>query len=70
LANELIRPLHHLPIKIWPTVGGKSHHLARIFTPIAPSELHFSLFFALCANMARLLYGIGQVQGPNFGMLE
>ena len=56
LADELFRPLHN-----WPTVGGKSHHLARIFTAFSLAKLRISRKFGVSEKMARLLYGLGQV---------
>ena len=55
LPDELIRPLH------LPTVGGNSHHLARIFARFSAKNKLFSRNSALSFDMARLLYGFGQV---------
>jgi hypothetical protein len=38
--------------EIWLTVGGKSHHLARIFTCFPSGNQHFSLNFAVSTDMA------------------
>ncbi len=51
LADELFCPLHA------PTVGGKSHHLARIFTRDRRSKMEISLTPAIFDKMAQLLYG-------------
>jgi hypothetical protein len=50
-----------LSIEIWPTVGGKSHHLARIFGSFSGGNHHFHRILALSRNMAQLLYGARQV---------
>src|SRR5206468_7172313 len=51
LADELFRSLH-----LAPTVGGKSHHLARFFTPPSTAKTLKFRNFAVFTNMARLLY--------------
>ena len=51
LANELFGSLHA------PTVGGKSHHLARIFPGFSPGKLRILLKNVLSSILARLLYG-------------
>jgi hypothetical protein len=56
LPNELFCSLHKLP-----TVGGKSHHLARNFRAFPLSKMADSLSSGLSAKLARLLYGNGQV---------
>jgi hypothetical protein len=58
LADELFRPLQGLSRrKIWPTVGGKSHHLARIFGSFPPVELRKSRKMCVSGNVAQLLLG-------------
>src|SRR4051812_15272301 len=60
LADELVRPLHNLSFRIWPTVGGKSHDLARIFMLISPANgmnLRNSTVFQI---LARSLYNVRQ----------
>src|SRR4051794_40846434 len=68
LADELFRSLHALS----PTVGGKSHHLARFFALFRTSKTLKFRNFAVSANVARLLNGRMQVKGPDFefGVLE
>jgi hypothetical protein len=66
LADELVRALQKDSSKIWPTVGGKSHHLARIFTELRGAKHQFSQDSALCRTLARLLYGKGQVRALFF----
>jgi hypothetical protein len=56
LADKLVCPLHY-----WPTVGGKSHHLARIFTPLSGAKLQFLQLCALFPILARTLYVWKQV---------
>ena len=55
LADELFCSLHA------PTVGGKSHHLARIFTDISASKNRIPLNFNIFDNVARILYDLKQV---------
>jgi hypothetical protein len=55
LADELVGPLHV------PTVGGKSHHLARIFTAVSEVEVRILHKSGLFAILARLLNGKMQV---------
>jgi hypothetical protein len=61
LPDELFGPLHTSFAEIWPTVGGKSHHLARIFGLLTARKIVNSLNFAVSGNVARILYGLGQV---------
>jgi hypothetical protein len=56
LADELFRPLQGLSrSKIWPTVGGKSHHLARIFGSFPPVKSRKSRKMRVSGNVAQLL---------------
>jgi hypothetical protein len=55
LANELLTPLHA------PTVGGKSHHLARNFALSARAKTTKSLKSGFSSSLAQLLYGLSQV---------
>jgi hypothetical protein len=55
LADELFRPLH------MPTVGGKSHQLARIFTLFQALKVRKSQIFGLSRNVARALLSKKQV---------
>ena len=50
LSDELFGPFHV------PTVGGESHHLARIFGLVSLAKLRFFSLFAISGKMARLLY--------------
>src|SRR5207245_9733857 len=51
---------------IWPTVGGKSHQLARIFTAFPLEKWRIAEQFAVSTKMARLLNGSGQVRALVF----
>jgi hypothetical protein len=55
LTDELLRSLHT------PTVGGESHHLARIFSCLTEGKWLFFRVTATFKKVARLLYGLGQV---------
>src|SRR3954447_3827039 len=67
LADELFRSLH-----LAPTVGGKSHLLARFFAPLSTSKTVKFRNFTVFAGLARLLYGRIASKGPDFefGVLE
>jgi hypothetical protein len=54
LPNELFGPLHA------PPVGGKSHHLARIFTPCSSRKMKNFGSSAHSAILAQLLYSLSQ----------
>jgi hypothetical protein len=56
LADELVRSLHNLSPNFCPTVGGISHHLARIFDVFAEGNRQFFRNSALSPAMARSLY--------------
>ena len=60
LADELVCAFHD-PAEIWLSVGGKSHHLARIFALLSTGNECFSSKSAVFQNMARSLYSNGQV---------
>jgi hypothetical protein len=55
LPDKLFGPFHG------PTVGGESHHLARIFGCRGIAELLIPYFSVISAYLARLLYGRRQV---------
>jgi hypothetical protein len=61
LADELLCSFHLRSIRICPTVGGKSHHLARIFIRLRLAKSTKFREFALSLKLARLLYGKRQV---------
>jgi hypothetical protein len=60
LADELFCAFHARS-KIRPTVGGKSHQLARIFTLLDSEKWANSLNLDDSGILARLLYSKGQV---------
>ena len=66
LADELVCPLHA------PTVGGESHHLASIFTPISLENQMISEMSGISENMARDLYCQSRFRALmlEFGVLE
>jgi hypothetical protein len=55
LADELVCPFHA------PTVGGKSHHLARILKLISLEKLRIARKLDISGNVARMLLSQEQV---------
>ena len=55
LANELVCALHRLPAEFCPTLGGKSHDLARIFDAFVLGKWRFWRAFLNSRILARNL---------------
>ena len=61
LADEGFRTVHDSRSKIWPTVGGKSHHLARIFKRLDQAKERKLGKMTLSGKVARPLLSGRQV---------